>query len=138
MTPVVLALKKLGKKKVKTIHIRLSFLPQTFQPLLEELVRLEVEKFNEKRSPSVLIPFLDASEIQEQAETGKIDFGDTFNDKHVDEKTAIEHVLRAFEDGLFVAFVDEEEVTSLAEPITLKPDTKVTLIRMTFLVGLQW
>lgn len=44
--------------------------------------------------------------------------------------------LQAFEDGIYLLFVDGEQKRSLEEPVYLQPDTKITLIRLTALSGI--
>jgi len=44
--------------------------------------------------------------------------------------------LQAFEDGLYLLFVDSEQKHSLEEPVYLQPDTKIVVIRLTALAGL--
>ena len=44
----------------------------------------------------------------------------------------------AFKDGLFVVFVDGDEITALEAPLTLTEDNVIAFIRMTFLVGSYW
>jgi hypothetical protein len=53
----------------------------------------------------------------------------------VDLDLAIGHALQAFEDGIYLIFVDDEEKKSLEEPVSLGPETQVTLIRVTALSG---
>ena len=69
-------LKKLGKKKIKIIEVTLEKQPETLRELISECVKSEVKRFNDSREDTSLIPFLSAQEIGEQAQEGKITFGD--------------------------------------------------------------
>ena len=53
----------------------------------------------------------------------------------VDLDEATGQALQAFEDGLFLIFVDGEEKRGLEELVTLLQNTRVTLIRLTALSG---
>ena len=53
----------------------------------------------------------------------------------VDVETAIATVLEAFVDGLYLVVIDEVEYTDLDAIVSLKCDSRVTFIRLTFLAG---
>ncbi|ADY29918.1 MULTISPECIES: hypothetical protein [Cellulophaga] len=138
MPQLTLQLKRLGKKKVKQIPLTLDATPNNLQQLLVGCVKNQVEAFNKKRVEVNVVGFLSPAEIQEQAQSGKVDFGDLANKDLAVEQEAIDNVLLAFKDGLFVVFVDGDEVTSLDTPLQLTKDSVVAFIRMTFLVGTYW
>ncbi|MDO6490512.1 MULTISPECIES: hypothetical protein [unclassified Cellulophaga] len=138
MPQLTLQLKRLGKKKVKQIPLTLDATPNNLQELLVGCVKNQVEAFNKKRLEVNVVGFLSPTEIQDQAQSGKVDFGDLANKDLAVEQDAIDNVLLAFKDGLFVVFVDGDEVTSLDTPLQLTKDSVVAFIRMTFLVGTYW
>ncbi len=138
MPQLTLQLKRLGKKKVKQIPLTLDATPNNLQQLLVGCVKNQVEAFNKKRLEVNVVGFLSPAEIQDQAQSGKVDFGDLANKDLALEQEAIDNVLLAFKDGLFVVFVDGDEVTSLDTPLQLTKDSVVAFIRMTFLVGTYW
>ena len=138
MPQLTLQLKRLGKKKVKQIPLTLDATPNNLQQLLVGCVKNQVEAFNKKRLEVNVVGFLSPAEIQDQAQSGKVDFGDLANKDLAVEQEAIDNVLLAFKDGLFVVFVDGDEVTSLDTPLQLTKDSVVAFIRMTFLVGTYW
>ncbi|MGJ8660239.1 hypothetical protein [Cellulophaga fucicola] len=138
MPQLTLQLKRLGKKKVKQIPLTLEATPKNLQELLVGCVKNQVEAFNKKRVEVNVVGFLSPSEIQDQAQSGKVDFGDLANKDLAIEQEAIDNVLLAFKDGLFVVFVDGDEVTSLDAPLQLTKESVVAFIRMTFLVGTYW
>lgn len=135
---LTLQLKRLGKKKVKNVPFTLTETPQTLEDLLIACVKNQVAAFNNKRLAVNVIGFLSPSEIQDQATSGKVDFGDLANKNLADEQEAIDNVRIAFKDGLFLVFIDDEEVTQLQAPLQLTSQSVVTFIRMTFLVGTYW
>ncbi|MBU2996772.1 hypothetical protein KO500_10015 [Cellulophaga baltica] len=138
MPELTLQLKRLGKKKIKQIPLTLATIPKTLEELLVACVKNQVEAFNKKREEVNIVGFLSPTEIQEQAEDGKVDFGDLANKDLAVEQEAIDNVLIAFKDGLFVVFIDSDEVTTLESPINLTKESTIAFIRMTFLVGSYW
>lgn len=138
MSVITLQLKRLGKKKIHLLDFEIEKHPQTLKELIEECVKSEVKRYNEKREGIRLMSFLSPKEIQEQSETGKIGFGDLNNTELAQVDQAIANALLAFEDGLFVVFVDDEEIKSFEESIDLKPDSSIAFIRLTFLTGTYW
>ena len=131
-------LKRLGKKKVHLVEVTLAHTPHTLKELITECVRSEVERFNESWEETSLLPFLSPQEIGEQAQGGKITFGEKENRTLADLDTALDTALLAFTDGLFTVFINDEEVKSLDAPLTIEADTVITFIRLTFLVGGYW
>ncbi|SFW42024.1 hypothetical protein [Cellulophaga fucicola] len=138
MPQLTLQLKRLGKKKVKQIPLTLETTPKNLQELLVGCVKNQVEAFNKKRIEVNVVGFLSPAEIQDQAQRGKVDFGDLANKDLAVEQEAIDNVILAFKDGLFVVFVDGDEVTTLETPLVLTEESVIAFIRMTFLVGTYW
>ena len=135
---LTLQLKRLGKKKVKKVPFTLEENPKTLEELLIGCVKNQVEAFNKKRTEVNVIGFLSPAEIQEKAESGKVEFGELANTDLANLQKAIDNVLLAFKDGLFVVFVDEDEITDLKAPLDLTSESVIAFIRMTFLVGTYW
>jgi hypothetical protein len=135
---LTLQLKRLGKKKVKQVPFTLQETPKNLKELLIGCVKHQVEAFNKKRLEVNVIGFLSPAEIQEQAQSGKVDFGEINNKDLANLEKAIDNVLLAFKDGLFVVFVDDNEITDLKTPLELTSDSVIAFIRMTFLVGTYW
>ncbi|WP_435654770.1 hypothetical protein [Cellulophaga baltica] len=138
MEALTIQLKRLGKKKVKQFPLTFESTPKTLKELLEACVKNQVEAFNKKRLEVNVVGFLSPTEIQEQAESGKVDFGELANKDLAAVQEAIDNVMVAFKDGLFVVFVDGDEITTLEAPLTLTDESVIAFIRMTFLVGSYW
>lgn len=138
MSILTLQLKRLGKKKIHLLEFEIEKQPQTLKQLIEECVKSEVKRYNEKRKEIKLMSFLSPKDIQEQSVTGKIGFGDLENKELAQVDEAIANALLAFEDGLFVVFVDDMEIKSFEQSISLKPDSVIAFIRLTFLTGTYW
>jgi len=131
-------LKKLGKRKIKTISFSIQNQLNTLSDLLKECVKSEVQRFNEQKENPVLISFLSPKEIQEQAELGKISFNDSENDTLVDIDLAVENIIISYKDGLFVVFINDEEIKSLDQTIEIDDESEITFLRLTFLTGTYW
>ena len=135
---LTLQLKRLGKKKVKEVPFTLETSPNNLEDLLIACVKNQVDAFNKKRTEVNVVGFLSPAEIQEQAQSGKVEFGDITNKDLANQQKAIDNVLLAFKDGLFVVFVNDDEVTDLKAPLELTSNSVIAFIRMTFLVGTYW
>ncbi|MBF8150005.1 hypothetical protein ITJ86_08870 [Winogradskyella sp. F6397] len=135
---LTLQLKRLGKKKVKEVPFTLESHPKNLEELLIGCVNHQVEAYNKKRTEVNVIGFLSPAEIQEQAQRGKVDFGEISNTTLANYQEAIDNVLLAFKDGLFVVFVNDDEITDLKAPLQLTSNSVVAFIRLTFLVGTYW
>ena len=135
--PTIL-LKRLGKKKIKEIPFELDKQVNTLKALLEACVKSEVKTYNDKKENVRLLPFLTIEEIRQQSTQGKIGFGNSSNNTLANESDAIENVLQSFEDGLFVVFIDDDEIKTLDQTIQLDEQSTISFIRMTFLTGTYW
>ncbi|MEW4924645.1 hypothetical protein [Algibacter sp. 2305UL17-15] len=138
MQEFLINLKRLGKKKIYTETITVEHKINDLKDLIVACVSSKVKQYNSKREHNHLLSFLTPSQIQEQSETGKIGFGDIDNFKMADEAESIETALQAYKDGLFLVFINDDEITALDEKITLTQDTPITFLRMTFLTGTYW
>lgn len=131
-------LKRLGKKKVKHLEYPIKKLPKTLHELIEACVKSEVKRYNEKRENVSLLSFLTPQNLQEQSEKGKITFGDIENKTLAVEENAIANALQGFQDGLFVVFIEEEEIKNIDQQLRLSSNSVIVFIRMTFLSGTYW
>jgi hypothetical protein len=64
-----------------------------------------------------------------------VGFGDITNQHQANLADAIENAMLGFTDGLFVVFINDEEIRSLDSAVELNEDSQVTFVRMTFLSG---
>ena len=128
-------LKRLGKKKIKTIAFELGKRPETLRELIVLCVNAEVGKFNHDRLNNQLLPFLTRDQIAEQASNGKVGFGEIENTTLADASVAVANAIQCFEDGVFVVFIDEVEIISLDQNINLNDYSSLAFLRMTFLTG---
>lgn len=135
--------KVLGRKKPLFADWSIPFPPDlqqsgnriTLQDLLTRIVREEVRAFRERQEQRRLTRVLTQDEIEQGARAGKVDMGGRDLDQEVDEAEAVNTVLQAFEDKLFLVFVDGEQPQELDHQVHLEPDSRVTFVRLVMLVG---
>lgn len=108
----------------------------TLRLLLERIVRAEVEAFRNRQSERQFLKTLTAREIDKAAEAGKVVMGESeVSPQHVDADEAVHTALQAFEDGLYLVAIDERQYEHLDQQVFVRPDSRVTFIRLTFLAG---
>lgn len=125
-----ISVKQAGKKHPlidsKVIEITdIGFTP-TVNDLINAVVAQQVHEYNNKTAENNLLPFLSE---------GKIGFGSIYNENKAVPADAQQTAVQAFEDGMFVLFVDDEEYTKTTAIVPLTNDSIVTFIRLTFLAG---
>ncbi len=107
----------------------------TLQDLIERVVRAEVAAFRERQEQRRLTRFLTQAQIEQAAARGKIEMGGSDLDQPVDVQEAVHTALQAFEDGIYLVFVDGEQQQSLTAPIHLQDHSHVSFIRLVMLAG---
>ena len=108
---------------------------QQVSALITRVVREEVTAFRERQEARRLVSALTAAQIAAGAAKGKIDMGGRDDVQEVDADAAVATALLAFEDGLYYVFVDDEQCPALDAQIALKPDSRVTFLRLVALAG---
>lgn len=109
----------------------------TLRRLIDRIVRTEVDAFHRRQEERKLFRALTAKDIAEGAAKGKVAAGlhEGTTPQKVDPDEAVGVALQAFEDGLYLVLVDEEEQKDLDRELFLKPDSRVTFVRLTMLAG---
>ncbi|MFK8164209.1 MAG: hypothetical protein AB8H12_17320 [Lewinella sp.] len=138
MTDISIRLKRLGKKRLHTVPVTISDEVKTLEDLIRSCVAGEVGRFNASRTDPTILPFLSPAEIQSQANSGKVGFGDLANTDEVNLEEATSIALQGWKDGLFLVFIDDDEIKDLNAPLSLTEGSNVTFMRMTFLTGTYW
>lgn len=135
---IVLSVKSSSKRK-KFIDKQIVEVNQisNINELISQIVRDNVNAYNEKHTDKKLFQYLSKEEIEDIAHTGKVGFQDRKNENQQDKDEAIENALLAFKDGIIRVFVDEEEV-EYDSVYSLQPHANVTFIKMVMLVGRMW
>jgi hypothetical protein len=140
---VTIAGKALGRQKPLFADFSIAFPPElheggdrlTLRDLIARIVRAEVEAFRTRQAERKLVRALTARQIEEGAEQGKIDMGGRDLNQKVDDDSAVGAALDAFADGLYLVVLDDAEQKDLDGEVFLRPDSRVTFVRLTLLVG---
>ncbi|MGY3779534.1 hypothetical protein [Isobaculum melis] len=131
--------KSIGKRrpilKMEEVEVKA---PNTLKELISELVEQNVEKYNEKPIEEHLFYYLLEEDLQSAAKNGKIDFGERKNKKEQPIEQAIENALLSFKDGLYLVFIEEQEVKDLEAPLIIEEGNVLTFIKLTMLAGRMW
>lgn len=107
----------------------------TLRSLLTHLVRQEVAAYNERQDRVGLLRVLTEKELSEGAATGVIRVAPQERTAPANADEATQTALRAFGDGLYYVFVDDEQIETLDQPLALRPDSTLLLLRLTALAG---
>ncbi len=137
---IFIRIKAAGKKKdvLQLTPYEINDNISTLRELLTDIVITEVNKYNNKKNDTVLTAFISQEQIDDQSLTGKVSFGDVFNDKKVEKNSAINNAIQCFEDGIVRVFMDETELAELDAPLTIEENGVFTFIRLAFLAGRMW
>jgi hypothetical protein len=135
--------KAIGRKKPLFDDFSVSLPPEadggddrtTLRDVISHVVRTEVASFTGRQRERRLLKVLTESQIADAVATGKVDMGGRDLEQGVDTDEAVGVALQAFEDGMYLVVLDEEEKKSLEEQVYLQPDSRITFVRLTMLSG---
>lgn len=139
-----ITIQSLGRKKRNLPHWYIPLFPDlvedegenpTLRKLIERIVRNEVEAFRQRQEERKFHRFLSLEEIGAALIKGKVDMGGRDLEQEVHEEAAVGTAWQAFEDGLYLVFIDEIEKKDLDEEIYLTEDSSIRFIRLTMLAG---
>lgn len=104
--------------------------------LITRIVHEEVAAFQARQEAGRLLHVLTEQDIMRGLMKGKIDSGGRdATDQEVNVEEAVGTALLAFEDGLYYVFVDDEQQTDLEQEVSLRPESRVTFLRLVALAG---
>lgn len=137
---IVATVKSAGKKKAYFTKKALVLFnePTTLRELIIEVVRKNVQDFNNKEVDAPLMNYLTKNDIELQSATGKVGFGAHYNECKADVEEAIGVAIQAFEDGLYKVYVREEEIEKLDAPLNCQEGDEVAFIKLIMLAGRMW
>lgn len=100
----------------------------------------EVATYQERQNRVGLLNVLTEPELTAGAAAGKVAAApqarsDQARSGNVDVQDATRVALRAFSDGLYYVFLDDVQIKSLSQPLTLRSDSTLLLLRLTALAG---
>jgi hypothetical protein len=104
--------------------------------LVAAVVTNEIASFHERQEQRRFMRVLTPEQLQQGAESGKIDSGGQAEDPQtVDVQDAITAAEFGFEDGLYYVFVDGQRITALDQRVALHEGSQVLFLRLVALVG---
>lgn len=116
-------------KTENTFTVRVSGESVSVRELIRLRIFQEVEDYN-SRQPAVF------NMLVQPGETERTLNGYRFHKPHpVDPQAQFEKALEAFEGNGFVVLVDDRQAASLDDEIALRPETRVTFLKLVPLVG---
>ncbi len=107
----------------------------TLRDLITHVVRTEVRAFRERQSERKLLRVLSPQQIGEALQRGKVSMGGEDLQQEVDEDAAVGTALQAFEDGLYLVLLDDEQQRDLDRQVFLRPDSRLTFLRLVAFAG---
>lgn len=108
----------------------------TLRDFIARVVRAEVAAFRERQEQRTVIQALTAAQIAEGVAKGKVDSGGRPDEvQDLNDEAAVGAALQAFEDGLYFVFIDDQQKERLDEEIILRPEARVTFLRLVALAG---
>ncbi len=108
----------------------------TLQDLLTRIVLEQVQAFRQRQQDRRLVRFLTAQQIADAAARGKIEMGGSeVEPQTVDDQAAVANALQAFQDGIYLVFVDGQPAQQLDAELQLQPETRVSFVRLMMLAG---
>ena len=107
----------------------------TLRELIARVVRAEVAAFRRRQREGTLLRVLSPAEIESSAARGRVVPGGRPETAEVDEEAAIAVAITGFEDGLYLVLIDGTEQHDLDAQVYIRPDTRLTFLRLTFLAG---
>lgn len=140
---VMIAGRALGRKKPLFADFSIPIPPEssegggiTLRQLIGRIVQDEVAAFQKRQQDRQFLRVLTEREIAEGAERGKIEMGESaIVPQKVDPAAAVATAVQAFEDGLYLIVIDENEQKDLEKEVFLQPESRITFIRLTLLAG---
>ncbi|MGX7418478.1 hypothetical protein ACWOFR_06690 [Carnobacterium gallinarum] len=131
--------KALGKRR-PVLELQTTELTKirTLEEILTELVTQNVTEFNQKPVDQLVFHYLIDNDLEEAAGNGKIGFGRKQSEKQQDVQLAIENALQSFKDGIYLVLINDQEITDLTTPLSLKEEDVFTFIKLTMLSGRMW
>lgn len=138
-TLVTVEAKVIGQKRLllEGIKIPLDLAERvTLRDLITRIVLDQVQAFRQRQDERRLIQFLSAEQIAQGAARGKIAMGGSeIGAQVVDDQAAIANALQAFRDGIYLVFVNGQQIHDLDAALPLQAETRVSFVRLMMLAG---
>jgi hypothetical protein len=107
----------------------------TLRRVIEQLVTDEVEHYEQRQEQNALLRVMTQADLAEGHRSGRYSAGPRAPRHAPPLEQALLRALEAFEDELYLVFVDGRQIRQLDEPLTLRSDSRMQLIRLVALAG---
>ena len=108
----------------------------TLRALIARIVEHEVASFGRRQEERAVLRVLTERELRDAAVRGKITLGESdVPPAAVDAGNAVATAWQAFEDGLYLAFLDGVEQKQLDAQVYPRAESRLTFVRLTLLAG---
>jgi hypothetical protein len=132
---VIIETKVVGSKDSESTHITLPTGVGSLRDLLTVLVRHELAAHEERRTASRTLRVLTPADLARGVDDGVYGREKRAAAAPPPESEAVTRAVEAFTDGLYFVFIDDVQVDDLNEPLTLRPDSTLRLVRLVALAG---
>ncbi len=102
----------------------------TLKELISNLVNIEIDKYEQEE-----LKIASQEDLDQMIINGKVSFGFKYRETDIDRANAVSVALQAFEDGLYVVFLNNSELKSLTDKLILNENDSLSLVRLTMLTG---
>lgn len=110
--------------------------PLTLRTLISRIVRAEVAAFRTRQKAARYLVVMTEEEVRAASAKGRIAPGASdVGLQEVDDEQAVGAALQAFEDGMYLVLIDDQEQRDLEQQVFVTDDSTITFIRLTFLAG---
>lgn len=132
---VIVETKVVGSKDTESQDVAVPVDIGSLRDLLVLLVRHELAAYERRRAVSKTLRVLTPADLACGVDTGTYGQEPRAVAAPPPESQAIERALEAFGDGLFFVFIDDVQVEELDNPIAVRPDSTLRLVRLVALAG---
>lgn len=134
---ILVYVKKIGKRlqAMKPCAFEISGNPGSLRELIRSLVEYNVAVYNHLLNHHDPASLPSVQEMEDMAQAGKIGFGIPYSTREADPEEAVRTAISGFADGLYRFFLNDSELTNLDDPLELKENDAITIIRLVMLTG---
>lgn len=132
---MIVETKVVGSKDTEPQHVSVPVDIGSLRDLLAVLVRHELAAYEQQRAASKTLRVLTPADLARGVDTGAYGREGRAVAAPPPEAQAIERAVEAFVDGLFFVFIDDIQIEALDDPVTVRPDSTLRLVRLVALAG---
>jgi len=107
----------------------------TLRDLLTELVRLEVDRYEQRRAEQLVLRILTPADFARAPDVGRVVSGGRVVPAAASTDVAVERALEAFRDGLYLVVFDGSQIEDLDTAVVVTSESRLRLVRLVALSG---